>query len=528
MINIKYDKIRKFQTTVHILTVQKNKDIVIMPSLGDRTRRQKLQDITHAWFDRNGFKQIAGVNGGFFGGNMILPIGLFYVDSGFLLNRSWTGDAFLELIHKEGKFIIDDVSSLEFMDKHKSANFGVSYSYSLVVDGKIDIRKGDKFKWTKQSHPRTMIGDNDEKYFFAVCEGRKKGEKGLTAIESAMVMAELGCITAINADGGGSSGMKIEGKIMNKTYANRAIADALLIYARPGAEYEIELMSKGQRAKEVIETTVYEKEKETIKKVIIEAGHGGRDPGASGNGLVEKELNLTVALEIERVLADYEVEVSLTRRDDSTISIIERAKISEKINPDLHVSIHHNAAKVTSARGAEIIHAHHDKYDDVLAIDILDRLERIGMPTRRHFTKLNARGTDWYAMIRRIWDNDTDAIITEGGFLTNAEDAKMLADDEWLKREAGCIAAAIVDYLDLQKKEKREDVSITTESAKNMYVVTANVLNARLDKMGKQINKLKKGEIVEKIGEHQDGDWYIIRKENEFIGFVSARFLKEA
>ncbi|MFT9496359.1 N-acetylmuramoyl-L-alanine amidase family protein [Anaerosolibacter sp.] len=188
-----------------------------------------------------------------------------------------------------------------------------------------------------------------------------------------------------------------------------------------------------------------------MKRIMIDIGHGGSDAGAAANGLVEKDLNLKVGLKLREMLSWYEVDVRMTRDKDIDLSADQRVKLVNDFNPDLCVSVHHNAA-AASARGAEVIHAHYDKEDDALAVDILQRLSLLGMPTRRAFTKLNESGSDWYFMIRRIWDNDTDAIITEGGFVTNTEDAKLLKAETFLKGEAEAIGSAIVKHLGLKPK----------------------------------------------------------------------------
>jgi N-acetylmuramoyl-L-alanine amidase len=191
-----------------------------------------------------------------------------------------------------------------------------------------------------------------------------------------------------------------------------------------------------------------------MNKIMIDIGHGGSDPGAKANGLVEKDINLIVGLLIGDELKPFDCEVKFSRTTDITLSADNRVAIVKNYNPDLCVSVHHNYAAIASARGAEVIHAHYDTQDDLLASDILKRLAAIGMPTRRAFTKLNERGSDWYYMIRLIWDNDTDAIITEGGFLSNSFDVLMLSNNDYLKAEAKAIAGSIVTYLKLQPKAK--------------------------------------------------------------------------
>lgn len=192
-----------------------------------------------------------------------------------------------------------------------------------------------------------------------------------------------------------------------------------------------------------------------MAKIMIDVGHGGSDSGATGNGLVEKALNLRVGLLLYDYMSNYNVELEITRRTDLGLSNEARVEMVNSFNPDLCISIHHNAASAVSARGAEVIHAHYDAYDDKLANAILNNMQDIGMPKRRAFTKLNARGDDWYYMIRRIWDNDTDAIIVEGGFVTNKEDAELLKRDDFLMSEAVAIGSAVVAYLNLELKSEQ-------------------------------------------------------------------------
>lgn len=190
-----------------------------------------------------------------------------------------------------------------------------------------------------------------------------------------------------------------------------------------------------------------------MKKIMIDVGHGGADPGACANGLVEKDINLKVSKMIKAKLqAGYDVEVRMTRETDISLEPDNRVKIVNDFNPDLCISVHHNSAS-GQARGAEVIHAAKDPQDDKLADEILKLLAAAGMPARRSFFKTDSQGRDWYYMIRRIINNDTDAIITEGGFVDNIDDAKLLSDDNWLEKEAAAITTAAVHYLGLTEKQ---------------------------------------------------------------------------
>lgn len=81
----------------------------------------------------------------------------------------------------------------------------------------------------------------------------------------------------------------------------------------------------------------------TGKVVVIDAGHGGHDPGATGNGLLEKNINLDIAKRVEKLLKDSGFIVNMTRTNDQYLSLQERSSLANRVNADLFVSIHVNA-----------------------------------------------------------------------------------------------------------------------------------------------------------------------------------------
>jgi N-acetylmuramoyl-L-alanine amidase len=91
-----------------------------------------------------------------------------------------------------------------------------------------------------------------------------------------------------------------------------------------------------------------------VSRIVIDAGHGGHDPGAKGKGVTEAELVLDVALRVEKLLSAIPgVEVILTRRDDAFIPLQERTAIANREGADLFLSIHANASPNAQARGIE-------------------------------------------------------------------------------------------------------------------------------------------------------------------------------
>jgi N-acetylmuramoyl-L-alanine amidase len=91
-----------------------------------------------------------------------------------------------------------------------------------------------------------------------------------------------------------------------------------------------------------------------VSRIVIDPGHGGHDPGASGKGVAESELVLDVALRLEKLLQKAQgVEVILTRRTNEFIPLQERTAIANREGADLFLSIHANASSNPQARGIE-------------------------------------------------------------------------------------------------------------------------------------------------------------------------------
>lgn len=89
-------------------------------------------------------------------------------------------------------------------------------------------------------------------------------------------------------------------------------------------------------------------------KVVIDPGHGGQDPGAIGcYGVKEKTVNLAIGLELRRILRSKNVEVVMTREDDTFLSLDDRPAIANRERADVFISIHANSSRASSAQGYE-------------------------------------------------------------------------------------------------------------------------------------------------------------------------------
>jgi N-acetylmuramoyl-L-alanine amidase len=178
-------------------------------------------------------------------------------------------------------------------------------------------------------------------------------------------------------------------------------------------------------------------------RIVLDAGHGGTDSGAVGNGLREKDLTLNIVKKIGNLLNDYEgVEVHYTCTDDRFLELSERAAIANKLNADYFISVHINAGggtgfesyiyngNVSSATIAyqNVIHA-----EIVKAINVTDRGKK----------RAN------YAVLR---ETKMPAILTENLFIDNANDAAKLKSEQSLQQIAYGHVQGIVKAFGLKKK----------------------------------------------------------------------------
>jgi exopolysaccharide biosynthesis protein len=115
----------------------------------------------------------------------------------------------------------------------------ISGGPTLVIGGKkqrLDKAEGEAYQYASmlEQHPRAAIGWNERDFFWALVDGRHEKSVGMTLSELAAFMVELGCVEAMNLDGGGSATMWFDGKVRNRPCDGyeRPIANALVLTAR--------------------------------------------------------------------------------------------------------------------------------------------------------------------------------------------------------------------------------------------------------------------------------------------------------
>lgn len=182
------------------------------------------------------------------------------------------------------------------------------------------------------------------------------------------------------------------------------------------------------------------------KKVVIDAGHGGSDPGASANGLLEKDSTLLISNYIYNKLKELGVDVSITRTTDETLSPNERVKriLSFYGNGDdvIVVSNHINAG---GGNGSEIIYS--VRNNDELAKLISRELEKEGQNVRKYYQRRlpSNPSRDYYFILRDTANNES--VIVEYAFIDNVNDANNLKNN-W-QRYAQAVTNAILKYINV-------------------------------------------------------------------------------
>lgn len=198
-------------------------------------------------------------------------------------------------------------------------------------------------------------------------------------------------------------------------------------------------------------------------KVFLEIGHGGKDPGATGNGLRESDLNLSIGLACNEVLLRHDVDVLLSRTIDENDDINEAIEECNKFSPNLATGIHCNAG---GGDGAEIYHTIYTGVGKELADDILEEITKIGQNSRGVKTRTNTSGRDYYAFIR---NTNCPAVIVECAFVDNKNDIAIIDTAEEQAKMGVAIAKGIlknlgIKYIEKSLKTKNNAVDNTPES----------------------------------------------------------------
>lgn len=188
------------------------------------------------------------------------------------------------------------------------------------------------------------------------------------------------------------------------------------------------------------------------KCVVIDAGHGGDDPGKVGiNGAKEKDVNLRIAELVKKFLEANDVEVVMTRESDAGLydpdasnkkvqDMKRRIELIEEAEPALTVSIHQNSYPEEYVHGAQVFYYTGSVQGQLLAEYIQDRLKEKADPENPR----QVRANDSYYLLKKT---DVPIVIVECGFLSNGAEAEKLCTPEYQERIAWAIHIGILQYL---------------------------------------------------------------------------------
>ena len=181
----------------------------------------------------------------------------------------------------------------------------------------------------------------------------------------------------------------------------------------------------------------------TTKRVVVDAGHGGSDPGAVNGNIKEKDFNLQAANYIYNRLNELGVPVAITRTTDEDIGRVERLRrMLNSFGNDKDVIILSNHINAGGGEGAEVVYSLRN--DDTLASMILDEIGNKGQIERKIYQRRLPENPnkDYYYIMRET--PNTEAVLIEYGFIDNPKDLNKLQNN--LLDYAEGVVKAVTNY----------------------------------------------------------------------------------
>lgn len=194
----------------------------------------------------------------------------------------------------------------------------------------------------------------------------------------------------------------------------------------------------------------------TNKVILLDAGHGGIDPGATNEdkSILEKDINLQITLKLRELLESSGCLVLLTREEDTSLyeeeagkttrqkyneNLKNRRKMIEESGVDAFVSIHLNKFEQSKYYGAQTFYPEGQNDSKLLSQFIQDELKRV-------VDKTNQRKIKPSKDIYLLKENEIPSVLIECGFLSNEKESKLLNDEKYQEKVAWAIYAGIQKY----------------------------------------------------------------------------------
>lgn len=225
---------------------------------------------------------------------------------------------------------------------------------------------------------------------------------------------------------------------------------SMFIISREGALYVSSAKAVAGK-QEKTEGTLETGEKQIC--VVVDAGHGGSDPGKVGiNHALEKDINLEIAIMLKKFLEAEDIKVVMTREDGSGLydegasnkkvqDMKRRLSIIEEADPVLVVSIHQNSYHEEYVKGAQVFYYQTSEKSKELAELLQEQLRLLDSENKR-----KAKGNDSYYLLKKT---GKPIVIVECGFLSNAAEAEKLVMPFYQEKLAWNIHMGIMKYVNL-------------------------------------------------------------------------------
>lgn len=240
-------------------------------------------------------------------------------------------------------------------------------------------------------------------------------------------------------------------------------------------------------------------------KSTIDPGHGGIDSGATGLGYKEKDITLAMALDVGTILEKHGMKINYTRKDNSYVSLDDRAKSSNKFNSDSFISIHVNDSSNISAHGLETFNDVGSTKGNKLATIMQNELVKQGLFTANRGVKA--------ARFYVLKYTKAPAILIELCFIRNKADMDLLINN--FEKFAQAIAKAILFYHGIKYIPHKPKNPTYTKDKIRVQLITEKLLVSGFNK--DNINYVKIGGTYISIRRLLEDMGFVVGFENEII-----------
>ena len=245
------------------------------------------------------------------------------------------------------------------------------------------------------------------------------------------------------------------------------------------------------------------------KKVVIDAGHGGKDSGTVNNGISEKEYSLKISNYIKKRLDDLGIDSSMTRTSDELLDQTTRPKRAQSFyGTGSDVIVLSNHLNAGGGDGAEIIYSLRNS--DKLSKIIASELENAGQNVRKYYQRRlpSNPAKDYYYLLRNTPNNET--LIVEYGFTDSPLDDVNQIKNNW-QALAEAVVKALAKYIGVSYKVPYDGSTYLVKSGDTLYSI-AKKYNTSVDAI-KNLNNLKTNTII--VGQSlllPNNNIYVVKK----------------